>query len=213
MFIAFAGAIALLLATAPPQSPLKTGTFAPPFLLKTVNPKLSGLEVFSTKTFVGSRATDKKRALLINFAASYCGPCKKELPELQKLAKAYAPRGVLFAVVIVDKEKEGQEAMRKLLVETLALTSPALLDRFAIVGRRYNAETLPLSVIVGGDGKVRWLHSGYKADTIASIRTELDKVAAPPAAAPPPPATDEPAPETKPKKKKKKKKKQRTPKK
>ena len=44
------------------------------------------------------------KALLLNFAASYCGPCKKELPELQKISERYASRGVVFAVVIIDKE-------------------------------------------------------------------------------------------------------------
>jgi thiol-disulfide isomerase/thioredoxin len=197
--------LAALLAAAPvaaeAEPPLKVGEFAPSFLLKTINKELSGIEVFSTKTYVGATAPDKKQALLLNFAASYCGPCKKELPELSKLGAEYAERGVMFAVVVIDKEAEGIEAMRKFVVDDLALTAPVLSDRLAIVGRRYKADHLPLSVLVGSEGRVHWLRSGYEADTLAAIKAELDKVAAP---LPEPP--ESPAKKGKKKKKKKKKK-------
>jgi len=154
--------------------PLKRGDYAPTFLLKTMNPQASGMKVFSTKRFVGTGAAEPKKALLLNFAASYCAPCSKELPELKKVAETYADRGVMMAVVVIDREPEGRKAMRK-LVEGLGLTSPVLADKWAIVGRRYQARTLPLSVVIGPDGRITWLRSGYRKDTVPAIRTALDK--------------------------------------
>lgn len=198
--------LAALLAAAPvgaeAEPPLKVGEFAPSFLLKTINKDQSGIEVFSTKTYVGAAAPEKKQALLLNFAASYCGPCKKEMPELSKLGAEYAERGVMFAVVVIDKEAEGIEAMRKFVVDELAMKAPVLSDRLAIVGRRYKADHLPLSVLIGSEGRVHWLRSGYEADTLATIKAELEKVAAPP---PEPPPDETPTKKGKKKKKKKKK--------
>ena len=142
-----------------------------------------------------------KRALVISFAANHCKPCKKELPELKKVAASYSTRGVQFALVVIDKEKDALEQMRKLTVDQLKLPLPVLADRLALVGRRYGADVLPLSVVIGADARIRWFKAGYTETTMAELQAQLDQVAEPLPAPPEPPAK---------KKKKKKRKKKRT---
>ena len=86
--------------------------------------------------------------------------------------------------VILDKEPEGVEAMRKFTVEELALSFPVLHDRFGIVGRKYGAVQLPHLVVLDGDKVVRWLHSGFTPDGMKQLTRALDGVLGADASAP-----------------------------
>jgi alkyl hydroperoxide reductase subunit AhpC len=167
---------------APKEPALKVGQIAPSFLLKAINPEKGGMSLFSTKRVTGSRAKDRKAAVVLSFGAWYCGPCKKELPELKKLAERCRDKNVLVAEVLMDKEPEHLESMRKLTVDELALPFPVLHDRFGIVARRYGAIELPHVVVIDGDGVVRWLHSGFTPDGMKRLNQSVDAVVA--AAAP-----------------------------
>ena len=163
----------------PGAEALAVGDYHPPFLLKTLNPERSGMAVFSTKAHVGSQASEPKHALLIDFAASYCAPCKEELPRLQALVDRYRARGVQLAVVVIDEEEEGMGSMRKLLLDEMGLAQPVVWDRFNIVARRYGASTLPFLVLIDGAGKVSWLRAGYEPDTVPALEAALEKLATP----------------------------------
>jgi thiol-disulfide isomerase/thioredoxin len=154
-------------------TPIAVGAKAPTFSLKTLNPKLCGLKVLSSKKALSAKAEEPLRALVLSFGASYCKPCKRELPELKALAARLAGRGVLFTVVVRDKEPEGIEAMRKLTVDELALPFPVVSDRFGILARRYGAEELPFLVVVGADGVVRMVRSGFSEGTMSALEETL----------------------------------------
>ena len=167
---------------APDKPVIAIGEPAPVFLLKTLNPERCGQDLVSLKAWVGSQAQPPRRAVVLSFAASYCGPCRREMPELGALAARTAERGVAVAVVGIDKEPEGIEAFRRLVVDELALAVPVLLDRFAIVGRRYGASELPFLVLIDEGGKIRWFKSGYEEGGLAALAAELDKLVGPPPA-------------------------------
>ncbi len=166
-------------AAEPDEAPggLKVGDFAPQFLMKTLNPKESGVEMFSTKRVVGSQADQPKAGLVVTFAASWCKPCKRELPEIKKLADRYADKGIATVVVVVDREPAATETMRSLLVDELKFSHPVLTDRFGVVGRRYFAEELPMTVVVDADAKIVWLRSGYDEKTARDLERELKELA------------------------------------
>ncbi|MFT7582452.1 MAG: thiol-disulfide isomerase/thioredoxin [Myxococcota bacterium] len=172
--------------SAKPQKGLAIGEPAPRFVLKTLNPKRSGIPVFSTKKHVGSAATDRKAAVLLSFGASHCGPCKKELPILHTLVQSFAADNVIAAVIVVDTEAEGIEAMRQFAVDDIGWLGPVVSDRFQIVQRRYDAEMLPLNVVIGGDGQVKWFHAGFDAKTPARVEAALRAAIAPVAPKPTP---------------------------
>lgn len=159
---------------------LKVGEAAPPFVLKTMNAKLVGQNQFVLKEHVGPEAKAVKKAVVLSFAASYCEPCRRELKELKAMKAELTQAGAELAVVVIDTEAEGIAAMEKLTVEELALPFPVLADRFGVLARRYHANALPMTVVIGSDGNVRYVASGFAEGALDKLRAELGiKVEAP----------------------------------
>ena len=159
------------------KEPLKAGQEAPSFYLPTMNAQLSKTDRFVLRNLVGDEAPEKKRAVVLSFAASYCAPCKKELKELPALKAKLDEANIVLAVVVIDTKKEGREMMRKLTVDELKLPFPVLNDKFGIVGKRYRAYALPTMVVISPEGKVRWVNTGFKEDTLTKLQGELGLLA------------------------------------
>jgi cytochrome c biogenesis protein CcmG/thiol:disulfide interchange protein DsbE len=175
VFLALALVVAMPARAAPPAEPaLAVGDPAPHFVLKVSNPEVAGREMFSLRTLVGPEASPA-RTVVLSFAASYCAPCRRELAALKDARARLEAAGVLLAVVVVDTDTEGIERMRALTLDELRLPFPVLLDRFGLVGRRYQATSLPLSVVIGPDGRVRWLRAGYAEGALEALLAEVGK--------------------------------------
>ncbi len=121
---------------------------------------------------VGSRASDPPTWLVLSFGASYCKPCKSEIPELQALV---AKRGAALRawVVSIDKEQQGRDAMRQWAADA-GITLPILADELAIVARRYGVSSVPFLVVLGADSRVRWTSAGAK-EPIPALLAFLDR--------------------------------------
>lgn len=165
-----------VLVSAPDQEGLKIGQDAPYFVLRTMNAKITKVDRFVLRNLVGDRATTKKSAVVLSFAASYCEPCRKELAELSTLKAKLDAANIELAVVVIDTEKEGIEMMRKLTVDELKLPYPVLSDRFGVLARRYSAKTLPTTVVIDSLGKVRWKSTGFRKDTLQKLQAQLLKM-------------------------------------
>lgn len=101
--------------------------------------------------------------VLINFWASWCGPCREELPLLEKLQQDYADLGFTILAVNVDKDP----AKADILLDDIAVSFPVLLDTEAKVSKLYDVSAMPTTVIVDRDGNQRLLHKGYKNGDVA----------------------------------------------
>lgn len=101
--------------------------------------------------------------VLINFWASWCGPCREELPLLEKLQQDYADLGFTILAVNVDKDP----AKADVLLNDIEVSFPVLLDSDAVVSKLYQVSAMPTTVIVDRDGKQRLLHKGYKSGDVA----------------------------------------------
>lgn len=156
-----ASLIVLFAATAFAEDGVAPGKPAPAFSLKTMNPLKSQRRTVALRSLVGEGAEEPKKAVLLSFAASYCEPCKKEIKDLSVIEPELRKKGILTAVVVIDKEEAKIAEMKKLLVDEMALELPVLSDKFAIVARRYGAEKLPYVVLIDASGVVRWVHAGY----------------------------------------------------
>jgi peroxiredoxin len=106
------------------------------------------------------------RPVILNFWATWCAPCRLEMPELQRAQAEFdaAPDG---PVVLTINQEEPAERVTEFMDE-IGLTLPALLDSDAEVGMAYGAFFLPTTVIVGPDGVVAAIHRGLIS------RAELD---------------------------------------
>lgn len=96
------------------------------------------------------------RPVILNFWATWCGPCRVEMPELEQAGIDYADEGL--AVLLINQQ-ESPERVRA-FAEQLGLTAPTLLDSETQVGRAYGAFFLPSTVFVGPDGVVTAVHRG-----------------------------------------------------
>jgi len=152
---------------------VKVGSTAEHFTLKTMNPKLSGKRMLSSRRLVGPKANPPTKALGLTFGASYCEPCKKELKILAGLADTVSKQGSTLAAVVIDKEKDGIELMRKLVVDDLKVSFPVLSDRFGILARRYRASTLPMMVVINSKGVVEWTHAGLDKGALKTFLKHL----------------------------------------
>ena len=97
--------------------------------------------------------------VLINFWASWCGPCREELPHMEKLQQDYEDLG--FTVLAVNVDEDSSKA--SVLLDDIPVSFPVLFDQDDSVSKLYKVRAMPTTVIVDRDGKQRLLHYGYKS--------------------------------------------------
>jgi thiol-disulfide isomerase/thioredoxin len=164
---------AALLAAAPAaaEEEIGEGLPAPSFSLRTMNPDVAGTPWVALDRFVGEAPEDPAaKAVLISFFASWCEPCKRELPLLVQLDRTYRDRGLRILGVAIDTEEAGIEAAKR-LVAAANVGYPVLSDRFNFLARRYLGEQAPLPAvfIVRRDGTIAKIERGYSKDASAFL--------------------------------------------
>ena len=151
------------------------GKLAPMFRLPVYNAKAVGSATLGLDKYIGTDAGDKKaRVVLLSFMASFCAPCKKEMPYLQSLHEKYAAQGLRVMMVSIDTEAAGQKIIDE-LIETNKVTFPVLKDRFNLVARRWLGAQSPLPSLfmVKPDGVVLSVHRGYNDEASVLLDTEV----------------------------------------
>jgi peroxiredoxin len=97
------------------------------------------------------------RVVMVNFWATWCGPCRQEMPQLNRLYEKYRASGFVLLGVNVD-----EDALKAANVAAkLGVKFPVLLDTDKAVSRLYDLSTMPSTVLIDRDGKVRYVHRGY----------------------------------------------------
>lgn len=138
-----AGAVAML---AMPAGAVTVQDTAPDFTLKSLEGANLRLEEY------------RGQVVLINFWASWCGPCRQEMPLLDRLHQRYVDTG--FAVLGINVE--GEEGPARALIDKIPVTFPVLIDKGQLVSELYKLEAMPSTVVLDRDGVVRYIHRGYK---------------------------------------------------
>ncbi|MGA8533796.1 MAG: TlpA disulfide reductase family protein [Candidatus Tumulicola sp.] len=144
---ALAGAVALVAILAPFFLPASTPPAGPAGMAGQRAP------VFPLRDDAGgpaSLARYRGKVIVMNLWATWCPPCRAEMPELQRLADVYGARGV--AVVGVNQGESAQRA--RAFAQSLQIRFPIWLDDQQQYGRVFTALGLPTTVIVGRDGIV-----------------------------------------------------------
>ena len=148
----------------------------PTFRLPVYNAKEFGESTVAIDMYVGPEAADKKtKALMVSFMASFCGPCKKEMPYLQALHEKYKADGLRVMMVAIDTEPEGQKIVSDLIALN-KVTFPVAKDRFNIVARRWlgTKSPLPSLFMVRPDGTISAVHRGYSQDGAELLAKEVE---------------------------------------
>jgi len=113
--------------------------------------------------------------VVLNFWATWCGPCRQQMPRLDQLHATYRSAGLVLLGVNVDDDTE--EAAE--FVRTLGLGYPVLLDPRKSVAPLYDVDALPMTVLVDRAGVVRYVHYDYspaiEKQYVSELRQLLDE--------------------------------------
>ncbi|MDR3638930.1 MAG: DUF2092 domain-containing protein [Isosphaeraceae bacterium] len=115
-----------------------------------------------------------EHVVMLDFWATWCGPCVQELPILAGVARDYKEKGVVFCAI---NEREEPADIRKFLKEK-KLDFTVALDAKGEIGQAYGAQAIPLLVLIDKKGIVRSVHVGYSPSIKATLRKELDALLA-----------------------------------
>jgi peroxiredoxin len=122
-------------------------TLAPDFTLRSADgPNLRLLE-------------QRGHVVLVNFWATWCGPCRQEMPHLNRLYEKYRASGFVLLGVNVDDDTRNAVGV----ASKLGLKFPVLLDTDKKVSQLYDLSAMPATVLIDKDGRVRFLHRGYQS--------------------------------------------------
>ncbi len=111
------------------------------------------------------------RYTVVDFAASWCQPCIRSLPELELLAASYPQFD--FVVISVDDLVAGRDR----LVEQLGLTLPVLWDQDYRLAERFKPKAMPATLIVDPAGEVIYRHTGYNTKVWRELIDQLGTLA------------------------------------
>ena len=106
----------------------------------------------------GALSQYKGQVVMVNFWATWCGPCQQEMPLLDQMYRKYKPAGFTLIGVNVDKNAPPV----KDLLARKPVSFPVLLDPTNAVSKAYHLDEMPSSVISDRKGNIRYLHRGYK---------------------------------------------------
>ena len=109
------------------------------------------------------------KVILVNFWATWCEPCREEMPSIRKLRQSLA--GEPFMVLAVNLAEP--ESRIKHYLEKVPLDFPVLLDRDTAVAKAWGARILPATFIVGPDGLIHFSHTGELDWSKDSVRKRI----------------------------------------
>jgi peroxiredoxin len=109
------------------------------------------------------------QVVLINFWASWCGPCRVEMPHLNRLHDKYKAGGFMVLGVNIDDDPRHGAAT----AARWGLRFPVLLDASKAVTKTYDLGAMPSTVLVDRDGRIRHLHRGYREGLEAEYERQI----------------------------------------
>ena len=145
-------------AGAPPAAAQLEGKPAPAFTLNLLDGKSVSLSDL------------KGSVVVLDFWATWCGPCREGLPHIDKIAKDRATDGV--KVFAIDLQEDAAQV--KPFVQQMNLTLPVLLDSDGATAQKYKAEAIPETVIIDKNGAVQKVIVGLVPDEEKVVNDQID---------------------------------------
>ena len=113
----------------------------------------------------------KDGPVLINFWATWCAPCKKEMIQLELLEKKYSKQGLSILAISTDSQKSLSKV--RSYIRTKKYSFDVMLDPNQQVSKKMNASIMPTDILIGKDGSELWRHYGYLPGDEKYIEAEI----------------------------------------
>jgi thiol-disulfide isomerase/thioredoxin len=124
-----------------------------------------------------SLAEHKGKVIVISFWATWCGPCKEEMPHLEKMYKAYKDQGLVVLSISADDARTMSQV--KSYIRTKGYTFPVWLDPSSIAVGLYNpGKTLPYTVVIDRSFEIAHQHTGYTPGDEVDLEERVKKLLA-----------------------------------
>jgi thiol-disulfide isomerase/thioredoxin len=132
---------------------------APNFKLRNLNGREVTLDQF------------KGKVVLLDFWATWCGPCRMTMPLLERLQREY-PKGMTLLAINLQEDKD----VVRDYVREQNIDSEVLLDEDGAVGAAYGAGMIPMQVLIDREGNILRAQAGGGPDAIAQLREDIRKL-------------------------------------
>lgn len=114
-------------------------------------------------------AEQRGKVVMLNFWASWCGPCRKEMPLLDEMYQRYNKAG--FTLYGVNVEQNTSDAEK--LLRELGTSFPILWDPESKVSKLYKVNAMPTTIMIDKEGKIRYVNRGYKPGDEDKYREQI----------------------------------------
>lgn len=138
-------AVAKLVAADNDLSRPEVGSLAPNFVIASPNAPQTTL------------ADYHGQPVMLNFWATWCPPCRQEMPEIERAYEAYRDQGlVVLAINVAESPQKVDE-----FVQAFGMTMPVVIDAGNVLLERYDSESLPTSVFIDKNGRITAIWRGF----------------------------------------------------
>ena len=151
-------------------SQIKVGDDAPTFFVRDLQ----------EKNFFLSDTLKLGKPTVLSFFATWCVPCRAEMPELDTLSQSY--KNINFYLVNVSGLTQGKAKMKedpekvKMMVDKLGVSLQVLMDKYGKVAEKYGVKSLPRLVVIDAKSIVHYIHDGYAPGDEKKLKEVLDKL-------------------------------------
>jgi cytochrome c biogenesis protein CcmG/thiol:disulfide interchange protein DsbE len=111
----------------------------------------------------------KGKVVYLDFWASWCAPCRLSFPFMRSMNATYGSRNFVVVAVNLDRDHGAAQAF----LQRYGGGVPVLYDPTGKIASEYKVGTMPTSVLIGRDGKVRYVHRGYFANKTAEYQQHI----------------------------------------
>ena len=152
------------------MSQIKVGDDAPTFFVRDLE----------EKNFFLSDTLKLGKPIVLSFFATWCVPCRAEMPELDTLSQSY--KDINFYLVNVSGLTQGKSKMKedpekvKMMVDKLGVSLQVLMDKYGKVAEKYEVKSLPRLVVIDQKSTVHYIHDGYAPGDEKKLKEVLDKL-------------------------------------
>ncbi len=143
----------------PPSGPLQIGSPAPKFTLPDLNGHQVSLDQF------------KGRIVMVDFWATWCGPCRMTMPLLGNLEREYRDTMTLLAINLQEPKNVVRDYVQK-----QNINSQVLLDENGSVGEVYGTDSIPMQVLIDKNGIVRHIQVGFSPRMATQLRSVINSL-------------------------------------